>query len=121
MTDDLADLRSALNHVIVREVGPQALVILHDLIKQLPAGRHVQGWFLPDHKAIMTERGKMSLPVYYHLIARLLQLGYIERKRRMEGAKRGIWYKINFDRMSEIILAEQERVRTLTVSRETSA
>jgi hypothetical protein len=118
MTDDLADLRSALNHVIVREVGPQALVILHDLIKQLPAGLHVQGWFLPDHKSIMAERGNLTLPVYYHLIARLLQLGYIERKRRMEGAKRGIWYRINFDRMADILQAE--RVRTLTVSRETS-
>lgn len=105
MSDDLAGLRSAMNHAIARDVGPQALIILSDLIKQLPTGRHLQGWFLPNHKAIMTERGKMSTPAYYHLIARLIDKGYLERRRKLADAKRGIWYKINFDRMTEILLA----------------
>lgn len=107
MNDDLAGLRSSMNLAIARDVGPQALVILHDLIKQLPNGQHLQGWFLPNHKAIMTERGKMSVPIYYHLIARLIDKGYLERKRKMADAKRGIWYKINFDRMTELLLAER--------------
>jgi hypothetical protein len=108
MTDaELADARSTLNHTIIREVGPQALVILHALIKQLPNGQHMEGWFCPDHKAIMTERGKMSISVYYHLIAKLMDKGYLERKRKMADAKRGIWYKINFDRMTDILLGEK--------------
>ena len=108
MTDaDLSTIRSKLNLAIAREVGPQALVILHALIKQLPDGPHMQGWFCPDHKAIMTQRGKMSTSVYYHLIARLIDKGYLERKRKMADAKSGIWYKISFDKMTEIIEAER--------------
>ena len=108
MTDsEFEDARSDLNHTIIREVGPQALLILHALINQLPNGRHMEGWFCPDHKAIMTERGNMSLSVYYHLIAKLMDKGYLERKRKMSDAKSGIWYKISFDKMTEIIEAER--------------
>ena len=41
---------------VAKMVGPMSLVVLEELIAQLPNGRHIEGFFLPDHKAIMAEK-----------------------------------------------------------------
>jgi hypothetical protein len=99
----IATIRKELRLTLMRLVGPMATKILYDLITQLPQGYHIEGWFMPDHKTIMANNGKLSIIVYYHLIARLIAAGLLERKRRQYNAKRGLWYKISFDRMQELI------------------
>lgn len=103
---DIDAMRSKLNKAIARMVGPMALLVYNDLIHQLPNGLHKEGWFLPDHKAIMTKRAKMSTSVYYTLIGKLLDVGLLSRKRKAFGTTRGIWYRIEFDKMLEIVKAE---------------
>jgi hypothetical protein len=103
MTSQIGDLRSRLRFSLVKLVGPMASRILYALMEQLPQGYHIEGWFMPDHKAIMTENGNMTVPVYYHLVEKLIKAGLLERKRKQFNVKRGLWYKISFDRMYEIL------------------
>jgi hypothetical protein len=103
MTSQIGDLRSRLRFSLVKLVGPMASRILYTLIEQLPQGYHIEGWFMPNHKAIMKENGDMSVPVYYTLIERLITAGLLERRRKQFNVKRGLWYKINFDKLMEIM------------------
>lgn len=103
MISQLGELRSRLRFALVKLVGPMASRILYALIDQLPGGFHIEGWFMPNHKAIMQENGDMSVPVYYTLIERLITEGLLERRRKQFNVKRGLWYKVNFDKMLEIL------------------
>jgi hypothetical protein len=103
MPNPIGELRSRLRFALVKLVGPMASRILYTLIEQLPQGYHIEGWFMPNHKSIMKENGDMSVPVYYTLIERLITAGLLERRRKQFNVKRGLWYKINFDRLMEIM------------------
>ena len=102
MIDDIDAVRRDLNLKIVKLVGPMSAIVLQDLIKQLPTGYHVQGWFLPNHKAIQKDRGLKS-PVYFLVTNKLMDAELIYKQRKAMGARRGVWYKINFDKMTDMI------------------
>jgi hypothetical protein len=103
MTDsDIRELRKEIRHAVAKLVGPFSAAILEDFIQQLPEGYHVEGWFFPDHKAIRKKRGTTE-PEYYAIVNRLIEAGLLQRGQKMFKARRGIWYKVNFDKMIELV------------------
>ena len=93
--------RKALRIEIARQVGPMAMFIFDAIIGQYPKGNNIDGWFMPDHKGIMREK-KLNHSAYYYLVFCLVDKGFLERGRRMFGSKRGIWYRINWEKLGEM-------------------
>jgi hypothetical protein len=92
---------------VAKLVGPVSLLVLEELIAQLPKGNNIDGFFLPDHKAIMAEK-KLTKQVYFAIMHRLEQNQLIIRKRKAFGTKRGIWYKMDFDRFANMITGARD-------------
>jgi hypothetical protein len=99
---EVAAARRKWRAAVARMVGPVSLLVLEELIAQLPKGNNIDGFFLPDHKAITAEK-KLTKQVYFAIMHRLEKNQLIIRKRKAFGTKRGIWYKPNFDLFADMI------------------
>jgi len=99
---DTEAIQKDLARKLMKLVGYTSMTVLNDIIAQVPQGYHIQGWFLPNHKAIQKERNLTS-QIYFVITNRLRDAELIYKQRKAMGARRGVWYKINFDKMTDMI------------------